>query len=189
MSAKASLVIALLCALAFAHSEARAATLVIGVNTYAQDCYSAARAENPSGLSVCNLALNEPLSLRDRAATFINRSALRILSGDKQGGLADCDASIRTFDGLSEAYLNRGVALQALGQPDAAIIALNKSLELGLSRPQLGYYDRAMAKEDVGDVVGAYRDYKAALQASPEFSLAADQLRRFKVAAGASDGA
>jgi len=160
---------------------ASAATTVLGVNGAAQACYEAAKADDARGLNVCSAALKENLTSRDRAATLINRSALRILKGDLKGGIADCDESIKTHKGLGEAYLNRGVALRELGQPNEAIEALNQSLEAGLRRPQLAYFDRALAKEDLGDAQGAYHDYKRALELAPDFKLAADQLKRFRV--------
>jgi tetratricopeptide (TPR) repeat protein len=161
--------------------SASGATIVIGVNGSAQDCYDAAKADDPRGMPVCNTALIESLTPRDRAATLINRSALKIMTGDKNGGLADCDESIRTFPRFGEAYLNRGVALRALGHPQESIAALDKAIEASLIRPQLAYFDRALAEEDIGDVAGAYHDYKLALELEPGFQLAAEELKRFKI--------
>lgn len=169
-----------ICALVLSQ-HASAATKVIGVNGQARTCYVMAKAEDARGISMCTSALDEPLTARDRAATFINRSALRIMVGDNHGALSDCDESIRHFAWLGESYLNRGVALRALGQPQESIAVLTKAIEVGLLRPQLAYYDRAMAKEDVGDTAGAYRDYKAALDMEPGFKMAAEQLKRFRV--------
>ncbi len=161
--------------------SASAATMVIGVNGSSHGCYDAANIGDPNGIQTCNAALSEPLLPHDRAATLINRSALRIETGDYKGGLADCDESIRIFAGLGEAELNRGVALRAMGHPRAALEAFDKAIDIGLIRPQLAYYDRALADEDVGDVAGAYHDYKMALQLEPGFGLAASQLTRFKI--------
>jgi tetratricopeptide (TPR) repeat protein len=167
---------------AFALSlPASAATIVIGVNGSAHGCYEAAKAGDTKGIDTCNVALNEPLLPHDRAATLINRSALKILSGDAKGGLADCDASIGIYTGLGEAYLNRGVALRSLGRGEEAIAALDKGIEMGLIRPQLAYYDRAMAKEDMGDIAGAYHDYQTAVSLAPDFTLAHQQLKRFRI--------
>lgn len=167
---------------AFVFSQpAFAATMVIGVNGSAKGCYDAAKAGDPHGIDTCNFALTQPLLPHDRAATLINRSALKIESGEHKSGLADCDESIRTFPNLGEAYLNRGVALRALGRQQEAIQALSKGIDIGLTRPQLAYFDRALAEEDVGDVAGAYHDYKMALQLEPGFALAATQLTRFKI--------
>jgi tetratricopeptide (TPR) repeat protein len=171
-----------LCIAAFAFAQpASAATIVVGVNSYAHSCYNAAVAGDAAQIAICNQALSEVLTPRDRAATLINRSALKIEVGDYQGGLADCENSIRHFNTLGEAYLNRGVALRALGRNQEAIEALNQSIEVGLLRPQLAYYDRAMAEEDIGKIADAYHDYKTALELAPNFSLAAEQVKRFKI--------
>jgi tetratricopeptide (TPR) repeat protein len=163
---------------------ASAATIILGGDGVAHACYAAAKAGDRHGITDCTLALNESaLTSRDRAATLINRSALEIILGNQTAGLADCDESIRTYSGLGEAYLNRGVALRALGRMQEAIASLDKGIEMGLLRPQLAYFDRALAKEDVGDVAGAYHDYKMALALEPGFALAAEQLKRFRISA------
>jgi tetratricopeptide (TPR) repeat protein len=165
---------------------ASAATLVIPVNNSALACYRAAKDRDTTALGVCAYALTLDLSVRDRAATLINRSALRILKGDFAGGIADCDASIATYGGLGEAHLNRGVALRETGRPQEALLAIETSIKVGLKRPELGYYDRALTKEDLGDIKGAYHDLKKALEVAPDFREAADQLKRYRlVSAGA----
>lgn len=179
-----ALLLSTACVFAFA-LPATGATIVIGVNDAAQECYRAAKAEDPRGLPVCNSALTQQLTARDRAATLINRGAIRFAAHDYQGGLTDSEASIKTYDRLGEAYLNRGAALRELGQPGEAIEAFNKSIEIGFGRLPLAYFDRGMAKEDMGDVKGAYRDYKKALELSPDFQHAAEQLKRFRVTSGA----
>ncbi|MGQ0741919.1 MAG: tetratricopeptide repeat protein [Alphaproteobacteria bacterium] len=164
---------------------ASGATLVVTVNSSAQDCYWAARARDTTAVGVCTFALKSDLMPRDRAATLINRSALRILKGDLEGGVADCEESIATYDRLGEAHLNRAVALREMGRPREALEAVNMSIKVGLRQPQLGYYDRALAKEDLGDVKGAYLDLKKALEIAPGWEPALLQLKRFRVVSGA----
>ena len=45
----------------------------------------------------------------------------------------------------------------------------------------LAYYNRGLAREKLNDPKGAYADYKKALELQPDFTLAADQLKRFTV--------
>lgn len=169
---------ACLCLLAL---PASAATMVLGINTAAQDCYRAAATEHPGGIPVCTYALTQDLSKRDRAATFINRGALRFVQKNYQTAIEDSEAAIKTYPRLGEAYLNRGAAMRELGDPALAIQSLDESIRMGFGRLQLAYYDRGMAKEDIGDIKGAYLDYKKALELAPNFKLAADQLKRFKI--------
>lgn len=158
-----------------------AATVVLGINTAAQDCYRAAASEDAGGIPVCNVALKQDLSARDRAATLINRGALRFVQKNYQAAIEDSEVAIKTYPKLGEAYLNRGAAMRELGDPALAIKSLDESISMGFGRLQLAYFDRGMAKEDMGDVKGAYQDYKKALELAPDFTLAAEQLKRFRV--------
>jgi tetratricopeptide (TPR) repeat protein len=129
----------------------------------------------------CDRALEEPMVKPDRAATYVNRSVLKLRANDAKGALADCEMSIRISSQMGEAFVNRGAALISLGRPQEAIESLSHGIALGAHKLHYAYYDRAMAREDVGDVKGAYEDYKRALEISPGFQQAADQLKRFRL--------
>lgn len=77
--------------------------------------------------------------------------------------------------------MDRGAALIALKEYDAAIKDIDKGLSLGAKQPEVAYYDRAMANEAIGDIPGAYKDYQQSLAAQPDFTPASDELKRFKV--------
>ena len=62
-----------------------------------------------------------------------------------------------------------------------ALVDINKGIALGAKRPHIAYYDRAIADEALGDIRGAYEDYKKAVELEPDFALATEQLPRFKV--------
>jgi len=147
----------------------------------ALDCYKAAEYGHGTDTTICDRALDEPMINRDRAATYVNRSVLRLRANNADAALADCDTSIRINSQLGEAFVNRGAALMSLGRPAEAIESLSHGIALGVVKMHYAYYDRAMAREDSGDLKGAYEDYQHALAADPSFTLAADQLRRFKV--------
>ena len=159
---------------------ANAHMIVIG-GGLAMDCFKAAEYGLGRDTAMCDRALDEPMISRDRAATYVNRSVLRLRGNDANGALADCESSIRINSQLGEAFVNRGAALMTLGRHTEAIESLSHGIALGVRKMHFAYYDRAMAREDVGDVKGAYEDYKRALQAEPTFTLAEQQLRRFKV--------
>lgn len=165
---------------AFATPDAHASVTVIG-GGLAQECYKAAEYGRGHDTTVCNRALDEPMIAHDRAATYINRAVVRLRGEDAAGALADCDTSIRINSELGEAFVNRGAALMTLGRPKEAIDSISHGIAIGLKRMQVAYYDRAMAREDTGDVQGAYQDYKQALAADPTFVLAQEQLKRFRV--------
>ncbi|MSP93673.1 MAG: hypothetical protein EXR00_00240 [Alphaproteobacteria bacterium] len=173
-----------LCAggLLLAASQAHAVVIVIGGGVAAQ-CYATAEFGDPSAaFDLCTKALNDPyLSVRDKAATFVNRSVVRLRARDYRGAVADTDQSITRFSNFGEAYVNRGAALLNLDQPQDAMSQFDKAISLGLDKVHLAYYNRGLAKEFLRDARGAYLDYKKALELQPDFTLAADQLKRFTV--------
>jgi tetratricopeptide (TPR) repeat protein len=181
---RAAFVLTAICAVSLAATAAKAQVIVLGDGP-AQACWMAAEygiGSMNEGFTTCTQALSQPgVSARDRAATYTNRAVIRMRAGDYAGSLADADASIGLMPSLGEAYVNRGAALLNLMKPKDALVAINKGLDLGTSKLHLVYYDRAAAKEILGDIRGAYNDYKAAVEQKPDFALAAEQLTRFTV--------
>jgi len=161
---------------------AKAVVLVVGGGAGAQ-CYSTAEFGDPfEAFDICTKALaNQEMSVRDRAATYINRSVIRLRVHDYSGAITDCDLSIARYPSLGEAFVNRGAALINLNKPQEALEALNKAIELGLDKVHLAYYNRGLAREKLNDSSGAYNDYKKALELDPTFTLAAEELKRFSV--------
>src|SRR2546423_1331988 len=163
-------------------APANSITLVVGGGAGAQ-CYATAEFGDPfAAFDVCTKALsNQDISVRDRAATYINRSVIRLRVHDYNGAINDCDLSIARYPSLAEAYVNRGAALINMNMPKEALDALNRAIELGLDKVHLAYYNRGLAKERLNDSKGAYEDYKKALELDPTFTLAAEELKRFTV--------
>jgi tetratricopeptide (TPR) repeat protein len=173
-------------ALVVAALPAKAVTLVVGGGAGAQ-CYSTAEFGDPfEAFDICSKALsNQEMSVRDRAATYINRSVIRLRVHDYNGAMADCDLAITRYPSLGEAYVNRGAALINLNMPKEALDTLNKGIQIGLDKVHLAYYNRGLAKERLNDTRGAYDDYKKALELDPTFTLAAEELKRFTVTGAA----
>lgn len=162
---------------------ARAAVSVLGLGDAAR-CYKAAEFADDAriGLTACEAALKDTaLPLSDRAATFVNRGILKSLTGDLQSAIADYEASLRLDENLAEAYVNRGNALNSLKRYTEALADLTRAIELGAHRPAIAYYDRALVKEALGNLRGAYDDFRKALELEPDFKLADTQLQRFKL--------
>src|SRR5579871_127370 len=131
---------------------AKAVVLVVGGGAGAQ-CYSTAEFGDPfDAFDICTKALaDQNMSVRDRAATYINRSVIRLRVHDYSGAISDCDLSIARYPGLGEAYVNRGAALINLDKPQEALDALNKAINVGLDKVHLAYYNRGLAKEKLND--------------------------------------
>lgn len=165
--------------------SAHAAVTVIGSGP-AQLCYQGAENGDDPSLYVgyCNSALAGVLSDRDRAATYVNRGVLRLSLAESNAAFDDFNSGLAIDASLGEGYVDRGASLIAQKQFASAVNDIDKGLSLGAKRPAVAYYDRAICDEALGDVQGAYKDYHQALDAEPSFSLASDELKRFKVVRG-----
>ncbi len=82
---------------------------------------------------------------------------------------------------LGEGYVDRGATLIVLKRYEDALADINKGIGIGAKRPEIAYYDRAIVDEALGDVRGAYLDYRKAVDIAPGFTLASEQLARFRV--------
>ncbi len=152
-------------------------------------CYLAASAgdnSTESALTFCNDALGENVSSRDRAATYDNRGIVLLTLNQFREAEADFNRAIALRPDLGDGYLNRGAVYIAHKRYQEALDDLNKSLTLGVSQPPLAYFNRAVANEGLGNVRAAYDDYRQALALAPDFTLASEQLSRFKVQSSGS---
>lgn len=160
-----------------------AAVTVLG-NGIGAACYQAAEYGGgiAQGIELCTEALDqEALSKSDRAATYINRGILLSQRGDPEGALKDYNAGLSMDASHSEGYVDRGATYIALQRYREALDDIDKGIAMGAKKLQIAYYDRAIAREAIGDVRAAYLDYKKAVELAPDFALAQEQLRRFKV--------
>jgi tetratricopeptide (TPR) repeat protein len=165
-----------------ASGSAQAAVTVIGSGP-AELCYQGAEngGEPRDYIAFCNQALGGLLTTRDRAATFINRGVLKLSLSESNAALDDFNSGLTIDATLGEGFVDRGAALIALKRFDDAIKDIDRGLTLGAKQPEIAYYDRAMADEALGNIPAAYNDYQQSLAAEPGFSLASDELKRFKV--------
>ncbi len=166
-----------------AAAPANAFVVVMG-NSLAHDCFIAAKARVnlDEGLATCNAALTDSaLTHHDRAATFINRGAVKQDKGLYESAMVDFEAGIALEPTLGDAYVDRGAALIRLQRYDDAIADINHGMELGMSYPHIGYYDRAVAEELKGQYKESYFDFKHVLELEPNFTMASDQLKNFIV--------
>lgn len=153
----------------------------------ARECYLGVESKRATfeTMEICDLALlQERLTTRDRAATYVNRGILHMRLGHLEKALSDYDTGARLEPGLPGAQINRGAALYNLGRYPEAMEALNAGLTT--DDPDIkavGFYNRGLTAEKLGNIQGAYEDFKAALDLDPMFELAERQLERFEVVA------
>ena len=152
------------------------------------DCYVAVKTSTSNLRKVdeiCTKALTAGhLSVTNRAATFVNRGIARMRDGRYDAALRDYAAAERLKADNGPTYLNRGAALIYKKQFADALVELNTAIDLDTQDLFAAYYNRAIAKEQTGDVQGAYFDFKKALELNPEFEQAKWQLQRFSVTEG-----
>lgn len=172
---------AAICSLAF---PATAQVFVIG-SGLGSDCYKKTARATYSFIdaeTTCTRALREETMNREnRAKTYTNRGVLRMRAGRYDQALEDYAEAIRLRPELGAAWLNQGAALIYKKDFGAAITPLNKAIELNSTDLFAAYYNRAIARENTGDVEGAYADFKKSLELRPEWDLAERQLTRFVV--------
>ena len=165
-------------------APAAASVTVIG-GSAARQCYDAAEApHSPSQeiFDMCDHAIaSEPLSARDLVATYINRGILRVRVGRTSEGIRDFNSAIERDPTIAEAWFNRGVALMRTAGPAEALPSFNAAVERGTNRPALAHFGRAVALEALGNVRGAYADYRRASQLDPEWDRPRAELARFRV--------
>lgn len=178
------LLVSIATAALLAAAPASAATVTVIGGGPAEACFHAAEAPHThlDKISVCTEALREEALSRDnRAATLVNRGILYVHTGKLNAGIADYDASLKLRPNLAEAYVDRGAALTLQKHYKSALSDFNKGIALGPREPEIAHYNRAYVREILGNILGAYQDYKAAIKLAPGFQLAIKQLKRFKV--------
>jgi len=171
-------------------AHAQGAVTVIG-GGLGQACYEAAESQRfapQKAMEFCNLALtNETLKRRDRAATYTNRGILHMRMGNNTKALWDYEKGLGLMPNLKEAKVNLGAALYNLRRYPEALVALNEGVgsESETART-IGYYNRGLTHEKLGDLQSAYEDFRQALKMNPDFKQAQDQIARFTVVPAAA---
>ncbi len=133
-------------------------------------------------VKTCDQAVGRAKDMRDElAAAYINRSVIQLAFENYAAARADSEAAIRVQSNLPQAHINLGIALSAQKHSKEAGQAFTDALALNPSHPEIVYFDRAMAREDGGDMKGAYLDYRKAAQLAPTWDTPKQQLSRFTV--------
>ena len=94
---------------------------------------------------------------------------------------ADFNKAIEIQPDLGDPYVNLGVMLIKEKKYQDALGQINKGMDLGMGFPHLGYYDRAIAEQMLGQFKEAYFDYKKAVELEPSFGAAEERLKDFTV--------
>ena len=168
-------------------SAGRPAVTVVG-GGLAEDCYLAAKyaaartSRRLESVRECTMAIEQgSLDLHDLAGTYVNRGVLFLSALQYATALKDFDAAAQIAPDLGEARVNRGAALIGLGRNADGVSEIDKGLTLNTEAPEKAYFNRALAKERLNDVKGAYFDYLKASQLKPDWDMPRIELARFHV--------
>lgn len=159
-----------------------AARTQIGGTSAAGRCHRAVETGNTddNAINQCTRAIEQERLVRaDLIAAYNNRGVLRLRRREGVLALADFEAALQLDPEVGEVHLNRGAALVMVNRPGPAVAAITEALSLGVAEPHKAYFNRAAARESLGDVRGAYEDYSAALQIRPDWPAAEAELERF----------
>ncbi len=155
---------------------------VIGTDANARRCGDRVAAGDSSDdtVEMCTRALSYRRITREtQVQVLVNRGVTYLRRRENDLALADFDAVIALAPRNGEAHLNRGAALMQRREFGAAIAAITEALGLGVREPNKAYLNRGMARENLGDLRGAYEDYSTALEIQPDWGPANAELARF----------
>jgi tetratricopeptide (TPR) repeat protein len=154
----------------------------------AQICANAAVAAQKSArasdteLGACSTAIRMAGDSDARlAAAYTNRAILHLVRAEYQDSVADSDSALKIDNLLTEAVVNRGVAMLLQHRPTEAAADFTRALALAPAERARIYFNRAMAREDSGDLRGAYADYSQAARLEPQWDRPKQELSRFTV--------
>lgn len=124
----------------------------------------------------------------DRAAALSNRSLLNFVRTDYDAAMADNTAALKLDGSLAEAVVNRGAIYLEMHRPSDAAANFSRALTLAPANAEKIhfyqakiYFDRAMAREDMGDLKGAYADYAEASRLAPQWDQPKQEMSRFSI--------
>jgi tetratricopeptide (TPR) repeat protein len=163
--------------------------LVLSGNAQAQMCSSHAKLVADGKMSpafaveTCTEALEvENLSVRDIAATHNNRGVVLLgMAGELPTAQQDFVAATKILPQLGESYVNLGASLVSQRRYADAITQIEKGMALGVEEPWKAHFNRAVARENLGNVSGAYEDFTMAASLRPNWAPPATELARFQV--------
>jgi Flp pilus assembly protein TadD len=165
-----------------AANPASAAVLTVG-GSFAEGCFHFAesRAGTIDALETCDRAFTQALSRDDEFATHVNRGIVRMHRGEFTQAQADFEVAGAMKPKRGEPWLNLGVLEFKQGNSRAAIQLFDKAIALGTDGPEIAYFGRGLAHEDIGDLKSAYADLRRALELRPRWDQPAQELARYQV--------
>jgi tetratricopeptide (TPR) repeat protein len=161
------------------------ANTIIGGESLAAECFAASQAAVLNGtsnrihLDVCTRAIKDVhLSTENLAGSYVNRGVIYMAIKRPDDALKDINRALGIDGNTAEAYLNRGNIWFATGEITKAVVDYDLAIKLGVQKVHVAHLNRGIARESLGYLSAAQRDYQAALEAQPEWSEALSRLDR-----------
>jgi tetratricopeptide (TPR) repeat protein len=134
-----------------------------------------------TAMANCTLAVKLAYTNGSRAEVLNNRSVLYYARGEYDAALADNTAALKLNDRMAEAIVNRGSIYLVQHRPQAAAANFDHALGFNPAHPEKVYFNRALAREDMGDLNGAYADYAQAARLAPGWDQPRREMGRFNI--------
>lgn len=134
-----------------------------------------------AGLAKCTRAADLAELKSGRAAAIANRGVLNFQRANYDAAITDSTAALNIDGRLVEALVNRGAAYLAMHRAGEAAADFDRALAMAPVHAEKVYFNRAMAREDKGDMKGAYADYARAAALAPGWDLPRQQMIRFTI--------
>jgi tetratricopeptide (TPR) repeat protein len=163
-------------------APARAFETVVG--GLAGACSRAAKEgrSDSRAMDLCSKALaGEPLNGHDRAGTYVNRGAMRLMNRDYDLAHADFQAALRIMPKMGEAMIGEGGYLISMERWPEAEAWISRGIAAGSEESEKAYYFRGIARWAQDDFKGAYLDFRKASELKPNWRLPKQQLTHFQV--------
>ena len=152
--------------------------------SFAEGCYkaSAAPLATLDAVTTCDRALQrETLSLDDQFAVYVDRGIVKMARDNFVDAQADFGAAVAMSPRRPEGWLNMAILRLRQGNGAAALPLFDKAIQLGTDVPEVAYYGRGLAYEDVGNIPAAYADLRHAAMLRPGWAEPTRDLARYRV--------
>ena len=116
------------------------------------------------------------MSPRRRVATSLALCTMILAGGPSIARAQSSPASAE-----ADARISEGLVLRRERRDAEALANFDRALTFNPAHPEKVYFNRALAREDMGDIKGAYADYRQASQLNPLWDKPKRELARFKV--------
>ena len=164
-------------------AKAQAQAIVLGEND-AYRCYMKVKTSpnsRASTVKLCEKALEDLLSSKDRASTLVNLGIAQMRLERYEDANISYGKATDIRPQLSEAYINRAASLIYQQRCVEAMDDLKKATELGTDKMPEVLFNRSMCYHSQEKYALAYNDLKAALELRPDWQPAVNAISRYVV--------